>query len=91
MAGAGPAACACIIGAIGFGLVFAVHKLLLDAGSGGGGGDRSIGNGAGSSEEDSGSASRPASYDGKLPNACNVVSEREGLLAVLEGGGGVYS
>lgn len=81
MAGAGPAACACVIGAIGFGLVFAVHKLLLDADSDGGS-DLSIGNGAGSGQEVSASASRPASYDGKLLNACNVVSEREGLLGV---------
>ncbi|CAN0352598.1 unnamed protein product [Ectocarpus fasciculatus] len=82
VSGAGPAACACIIGAIGFGLVLSVHKLLLNAGSSGGsGGDLSIGNGAGSGEEVSASASRPASYDGKLLSACNVVSE--------VGGGGV--
>ncbi|CBN78469.1 conserved unknown protein [Ectocarpus siliculosus] len=91
VAGAGPAACACIIGAIGFGLVFAVHKLLLDAGSGGGGGDLSIGNGVGSGEEVSASASRPASYDGKLLNACNVLPVVATLLAFACGSAVVSS
>lgn len=74
LAGAGPTECVCVIGALGFGLVLAVHKLLT--GSGG----LSVGNaaaGLGNGTEGSPSASKPLAYDGKLLNPCNMVSERK--------------
>lgn len=74
LADAGPAGCVCVIGALGFGLVFAVHKLLSSGG--GGGSNVGIGNASasGGTSAEGSSGSKPLAYDGKLLNPCNMVS-----------------
>lgn len=85
LAEAGPAGCVCVIGALGFGLVFAVHKLLS---GGGGGSGLSIGNGpasGGNGTEGSPATSKSLSYDGKLLSPCNMVRGRWGADAIYWG------
>ena len=82
----GAAGCLCVIGALGFGLVFAVHKMLVGTGGGGGGG-LTIGNAPASGGNGAEAGNKPLAYDGKLLNPCNMV--RMGDVGVC--GGGIHT
>ncbi|CAM9317992.1 unnamed protein product [Scytosiphon promiscuus] len=79
IAGAGPTGCACVIGAIGFLLVFVVHTLLSGA--------RASGTGAVEAGDvrSASSANKPPSlpYDGKLLSPCNMLPVAAVMLVGL--------